>query len=98
VTSIDQTGAQTGNWGAVSVDLGAPGVGIWSTVPTNSYASYTGTSMATPHVTGAIALYAKTHPRLTAAQLKAAVLATTTATPSLTGKTVTGGRLNVSTY
>ncbi|HEX5685691.1 MAG TPA: S8 family serine peptidase, partial [Ideonella sp.] len=98
VTSIDSTGAQAGNWGPMSVDLGAPGVGVWSTVPTNSYASYSGTSMATPHVTGAIALYAKYHPGLTAAELKAAVLATTTATPSLAGKTVTGGRLNVSTY
>jgi subtilisin family serine protease len=98
VTSIDSTGAQAGNWGPVSVDLGAPGVGIWSTVPVHSYASYSGTSMATPHVTGAIALYAKYHPGLTAAELKAAVLATTTATPSLAGKTVTGGRLNVSTY
>ena len=54
--------------------------------------------MAAPHVTGAIAMYAKTHPGLTAAQLKAAILGTTTATASMAGKTVTGGRLNVSTY
>ena len=86
------------NWCVTSVDLGAPGAGIFSTVPTNSYASYSGTSMATPHVTGAIAMYAKTHPGLTAAQLKAAILGTTTATASMAGKTVTGGRLNVSTY
>ncbi len=97
VTSIDSTGAQAGNWGPTTVDLGAPGVGIWSTVPTG-YASYSGTSMATPHVTGGIALYAKNHPGLSAAALKAAVLGSVTATPSLAGKTLTGGRLNVSTY
>jgi hypothetical protein len=47
---------------------------------------------------GGIALHAKTHPGPSAAQLKAAALVSVTATPSLTGKTSTGGRLNVSTY
>jgi subtilisin family serine protease len=100
VASLNSNGTMSSfsNYGAVTVDLGAPGAGIQSTVPTNSYASYSGTSMATPHVTGAIALYAKSHPGLTAAQLKAAILGTTTATASLAGKTVTGGRLNVSSY
>ena len=75
---------------------------IWSTVPASSkgkvvsgYASYSGTSMATPHVTGAAALYASTHPGATAAQIRAAILGSVTATPSLAGKTATGGRLNV---
>jgi subtilisin family serine protease len=90
--------ASFSSYGATSVDLCAPGAGIYSTVPTNSYASYSGTSMATPHVTGAVALYAKSHPGLTAAQLKSAILGTTTATSACNGKTVTGGRLNVSTY
>ncbi|HJV67506.1 S8 family peptidase [Ideonella sp.] len=100
VASLNSNGTMSSfsNYGATSVDLGAPGAGIFSTVPTNSYASYSGTSMATPHVTGAVALYAKTHPGLTAAQLKAAILNTTTPTASMSGKTVTGGRLNVSTY
>jgi subtilisin family serine protease len=100
VASLNNNGTMSSfsNYGAVTVDLGAPGAGIMSTVPTNSYASYSGTSMATPHVTGAVALYAKNHPGLTAAQLKAAILSTTTATTSMAGKTVTGGRLNVSTY
>lgn len=100
VAALTSTGALASfsNYGAASVDLGAPGAAIMSTVPTNSYASYSGTSMATPHVTGAIALYAKSHPGLTAAQLKAAILSTTTATASLSGKTVTGGRLNASSY
>jgi subtilisin family serine protease len=100
VASLNSNGTMSSfsNWGVTSVDLGAPGGGILSTVPTNQYASYSGTSMAAPHVTGGIAMYAKTHPGLTAAQLKAAILGTTTATASMAGKTVTGGRLNVSTY
>lgn len=100
VAAITSTGslASFSNYGATSVDLCAPGQSITSTVPTNAYASYSGTSMATPHVTGAVALYAKNHPGLTAAALKSAILGTTTATSSCAGKTVTGGRLNVSTY
>jgi len=100
VASLNSNGTMSSfsNYGANTVDLCAPGAGIWSTVPTNSYASYSGTSMATPHVTGATALYTKTHPGLTGAQLKSAILGTTTATASCAGKTVTGGRLNVSTY
>ena len=51
--------------------------------------------MATPHVTGAIALYAAAYPNATAAQIRAALLGSTTPTGSLSGRTVTGGRLNV---
>ena len=107
VAAINKKGAKAGfsNYGLVSVDLGAPGVGIWSTVPklvngviTPGYASYDGTSMATPHVTGAVALYASLHPGSSAAQIKAALLAATVPTTSMTGKTVTGGRLDVSGF
>jgi len=86
------------NYGAVSVDLGAPGAGIYSTTPKNGYKSFSGTSMATPHVTGGAALYASIVPGATAADIKAAILASTVSTPSLTGRTVTGGRLNVSGF
>ena len=98
VAAITSTGSLSSfsNYGATTVDLGAPGSGIFSTVPTNGYASYSGTSMATPHVTGAAALYASANAGATAAQIKAAILNSTTATASLSGKTVTGGRLNVS--
>lgn len=105
VANITSTGALSGtsNYGATRVDLGAPGTGIWSTVPgrfkfQSKYASYSGTSMATPHVSGAAALYLSLHPGSTAAQVKAAILAATIPTPSLAGKTVTGGRLDVSGF
>lgn len=107
VASITSTGAISSfsNYGATTVDLGAPGSAIWSTVPASSkgnivsgYASYSGTSMATPHVTGAAALYAASHPGSTAAQIRSALLSSGVATASLSGKTVTGSRLNVSGF
>jgi subtilisin family serine protease len=107
VASITSTGGLSSfsQYGAISVDIGAPGSGIWSTVPKSSkgkiisgYASYNGTSMATPHVTGAAALYKSINPSATAAQIKAAILNSATPTNSLSGKTVTGGRLNVSGF
>ena len=111
VASITSTGALSSfsQFGATTVDLGAPGSGILSTVPVavgkgknatvgSGYASYNGTSMATPHVTGAVALYKSINPSATAAQIKAAIMGSTTPTASLAGKTVTGGRLNVSGF
>ena len=107
VASINSSGSLSSwsNYAATKVDLGAPGEGIYSSVPVSvkrnavsGYASYSGTSMATPHVTGAAALYASTHPGATAAQIKAAILGATTPTASLSGKCVTGGRLNVSGF
>ncbi|RDI52221.1 S8 family peptidase [Flavobacterium glaciei] len=107
VASITSTGALSSfsQYGATSVDIGAPGSGIWSTVPKrskgkniSSYASYNGTSMATPHVSGAAALYASLNPGATAAQIKGALLNSATPTASLSGKCATGGRLNVSGF
>lgn len=103
VAAITSTGAKASysNYGATSVDIGAPGSGIYSTLPNktnNGYGSYSGTSMATPHVTGAAALYASTHPGASAATIKNAILTSAVPTPSLAGKCVTGGRLNVSGF
>ena len=64
----------------------------------NSYGSYSGTSMATPHVTGACALYAASHTGASAAQIKTAILNAAVPTASLSGRCVTGGRLNVSGF
>lgn len=100
VASITSTGAISSfsNYGATTVDLGAPGDGIYSTIPVNKYGSLSGTSMATPHVTGGAALYASTHPGATAQQIRSAILGSVVPTASLNGKTATGGRLNVSGF
>jgi subtilisin family serine protease len=104
VAAITSSGAKSSfsNYGATTVDLGAPGSGIYSTTAFNTFSSYSGTSMATPHVTGAAALYAALHPGSTAEQIKNAILESARLTPtaSLSGatKTVTGGRLNVSSF
>jgi subtilisin family serine protease len=104
VASITSSGARSGfsNYGATSVDIGAPGSAIYSTIPGNKnaskYASYSGTSMATPHVTGAAALYFMLNPGSTAAQIKQGIMNNVLPTPSLEGKCVTGGRLDVSNF
>ena len=104
VASITNTGTLSSfsNYAATKVDLGAPGSGIYSCLPKSSkgkivsgYGSYSGTSMATPHVTGAAALYASTHNGATASQIKSGILGSVIATSSLSGKCSTGGRLNV---
>ena len=66
VAAVDNQGklASFSNYGATSVDIAAPGVGILSTRPNNTYGSDNGTSMATPHATGAAALVASMEPTL----------------------------------
>jgi len=100
VAAISSTGglASFSNYGLTTVDIGAPGVGIISTTAVNTYSSYSGTSMATPHVSGAVALYAASNPFASALQIKTAILSSAVPTASLAGKTVTGGRLNVSGF
>ncbi|MEM7809140.1 MAG: S8 family serine peptidase, partial [Planctomycetota bacterium] len=86
------------NYGATSVDIAAPGTNVLSSVPGGGYSSFTGTSMASPHVAGVVALVNSVAPGLPIADVKAAVLdaadpiaafATTGSKPILTG-----GRLN----
>jgi subtilisin family serine protease len=97
VAAITSSGslASYSNYGATSVDLGAPGSGVYSTVPGGGYATYNGTSMATPHVTGAASLLKSAFPNATAAQIKEALLQSAASTGSLGGKTVSGGRLDI---
>jgi subtilisin family serine protease len=94
----DGTLASFSNYAATRVDLGAPGVGTMSTTAFNTYSSYSGTSMATPHVTGGVALYAAYHPGSSATTIKNGIMSSAVPTTSLSGKTVTGGRLNVSGF
>ena len=75
--------------------VAAPGVNVYSTVPGNKYASFSGTSMACPHVAGAAALVWSMHPTWTYQQVKKALMDTVDSIAALQDKTVTGGRINV---
>lgn len=86
-------------YGKKSVHLAAPGVDVYSTVPAAEYGTgymhFSGTSMATPYVSGAAALVLAQNPKLTTKELKARLLDSTVPVAELKGKTTTGGRLNV---
>jgi hypothetical protein len=92
-TDNRDTRASFSNVGRTSVDLFAPGVSILSTYGTD-YGYMNGTSMATPHVAGTLALMRQATPTLNAAQLKQGVLDGADRVPALGGLSVTGGRLN----
>jgi subtilisin family serine protease len=87
--------ASFSNYAKLTVELGAPGVKTLSTIPGGGYGAKSGTSMATPHVTGAAALIASYYPELSNAELKERLMSGVEQVPSLQNKTITGGRLNV---
>lgn len=103
VVPLDASGAVDpfANTGGTSVDVGAPGTGIFSTIaktnargrvsPGYAYFNFG----AAGFVAGAAALYKAYHPAATAAQVKAAILSAGVPTTSLQGKTATGDRLNI---
>ena len=93
-TTRDNSLASFSNYGLTSVDVAAPGSGIYSTVPGNAYATYSGTSMATPHVTGTVALLAAAYPTANPAQIRSAIIAGVTPVASLAGRVASGGLLN----
>ena len=82
------------NYGAISVDLAAPGVGILSTVIGNGYSFSDGTSMAAPHVSGLVGLVKAQFPGITHLEIKDRILGSVNPIPDLQGITVSGGRLN----
>jgi subtilisin family serine protease len=87
------------NYGVASVDLGAPGDYLWTTVPLDRpgepYFVFGGTSGATPFVSGAAALILSVNPALTVDEVKALILDSVDPADDLEGITVTGGRLNI---
>jgi thermitase len=82
------------NYGKEEVDLAAPGSSIYSTTPGGGYGYKSGTSMATPHVSGVAGLAATLNPRLSNAELKEVLMAGVDKAENLTDVVVSGGRLN----
>ena len=110
VTSTDESDQKSrdGGFGDISIDIGAPGENIKATNTEDEYGQFSGTSFATPHVTGAIGLMyalpceqlasdAKTNPRQTASFIKNNLLVGTDPIQGLQDRSVSGGRLNVFT-
>ncbi|MDH5229958.1 MAG: S8 family serine peptidase [Gammaproteobacteria bacterium] len=86
--------ANFSNFGATSVDLAAPGMQILSTVRSNNYANFSGTSMAAPFVTGVVGLLYSLNPSLSVADVRTAILSNVDALPAFSGLVASGGRLN----
>ncbi len=86
--------ASFSNYGAKSVHVAAPGAGILSTWLDDEYEERSGTSMATPVVAGVAALILSKRPKLGVDELRSILLKSVDKVPALTGKTVTGGRIN----
>lgn len=82
-------------YGLTTVDMAAPARNVLSTTPNNGYSSFTGTSMATPHVAGAAALVLSINPDLTTSELKELLMNSGDDNAATAGKTVTGKRLNL---
>jgi len=89
--------ASFSNYGATSVDVGAPGDDIYSTRPNNTYAIGDGTSFAAPFATGLAGLIWHNNTILTYSQVKGVILNGVDAKGGLAGKVETGGRINADT-
>ena len=92
-TSSDEL-SSTSHYGAKSVDIAAPGTDIYSTIPTNSYKIMSGTSMSTPMVTSTVAVMRAVNPNISAKEIKETLCSSSDKLSALTGKVISGGRLN----
>ncbi|MEB3180282.1 MAG: S8 family serine peptidase, partial [Nostocaceae cyanobacterium] len=93
-TDLNDKSNPGSNFGFTTVDVGAPGTNIFSTLPGNQYGFLTGTSMAAPHASGVAALILAEKPFLSPWEVKKIIMDTVDLTPNLAGKTVSGGRIN----
>jgi len=93
-TDHNDAKASFSSYGATSVDLGAPGVDTYSTIPNNGYGTKSGTSMATPHVSGVAGLVWSLNPSLSPLEVKQILLDNVDPISSMAGITLTGGRVN----
>ncbi len=106
-TDVNDALGAFSNWGRTTVDIAAPGVAVFSTVPDNVYqdtvidipglitATWDGTSMAAPHVSGAAALYMSKYPNADWREVKQAILSSATPINAMQNKSVSNGKLNV---
>jgi len=90
-----QSANRGSSYGTTNVDIAAPGAIIRSTTPMNTYNYNTGTSMATPHITGACALLWHQNPTRPYTEIKMALLNSVDVLPDLIGTSVSEGRLNL---
>jgi subtilisin family serine protease len=93
VTAVDNDGSlpEFSNFGVNHVHVAAPGVDIYSTLKNEAYGLDSGTSMATPHVTGVAALALSANPGLSMKELRQKVVSSVTPLASLRGKIASGG-------
>ena len=96
-TGVNDRMSNFSNYGASTVDLAAPGEGIYSTYRNGGYAWEDGTSMSCPFVAGAAALALSVDPNLDALELKSLLMDTGDPLNDLQGYTVSGRRLNIYT-
>jgi len=82
------------NYGKTAVDVFAPGVQIYSSIPGSKYAYFDGTSMACPVVAGLAALIREYHPKLSAIQVKEIIMESVVVTPYLKDRCSTSGVVN----
>lgn len=83
------------NYGRSAIDVAAPGVNIFSTIPNNQYLYMDGTSMAAPYVSGAAALIKSYNKSLTNMEIKDVIMNSVDPIDSMKDRLVSGGRLNI---
>ena len=83
------------NYGSQTVKIAAPGESILSTALGGGYTTKSGTSMATPIISGALALLWDLHPTWTYSQILGKLATSVDTTSGLSGKVTTGGRINL---